>query len=150
MDLSSAWEQVIPALAIWREARGCSQPAMNGVWWVIRNRASDPKNRWPKQLSEVVLEPWQFSSFNKPTAAQLKAPALDLDPNIWQLPMRANEVDWEAWQRVLIVVGNPLGGDPTNGATAYHSFPVGDPRWPSWATKETHTVDIGPFHFFSV
>ncbi len=51
------------ALCIWREARGETFFGKVAVAEVIRNRAAT-KGRWPNSVVEVILQPWQFRSFN--------------------------------------------------------------------------------------
>ena len=41
---------------------------------MIRNRAEDPKKRWPRTVSGVILEPRQFSSFNAGDPNAVKFP----------------------------------------------------------------------------
>ena len=137
------YEQFIAALCLWREGRGSSKAALAGVYAVIRNRAADPAHRWSRSIPGVILQPWQFSSFNAN------------DPNAGKFPMppapsAAVSPDWNAWLDCCAVVEAPIGADPTDGATGYHSFPEGDPHTPSWADPARHTCDIGAFHFFKV
>lgn len=125
----------IAALCLWREARGSSAHAMSGVYHVLLNRASDPKKRWPKQVHQVVLQRLQFSSFNHD------------DPNSSKFPIDDGGPDWKAWLQACEVVMDSLGGDPTNGATNYHSeMPVP----PKWADPDKITAEIGPFTFYKL
>jgi spore germination cell wall hydrolase CwlJ-like protein len=130
----NATHDEIWALCVWREARGCSKDAKLAVAYVIRNRAADPKNRWPKDEKRVCLEPWQFSSFNPD------------DPNFKKYPEEGSEV----WKDCLTAVAQVKSNvpDPSLGATHYHSYPEGHPKWPKWAKAEKLTVRIGPFWFY--
>jgi N-acetylmuramoyl-L-alanine amidase len=69
-------ERFLLALCVWREARGETSKGKRLVAWTIANRRDDPKHRWPGTIEGVVLQPWQFSSFNKndPNATQFPAP----------------------------------------------------------------------------
>lgn len=128
------YDQFMAALCIWREARGCSTSQMNAIWWVLQNRANDPANRWPKDIADVVTQPYQFSSFNAS------------DPNVTAWPSFKDKADWLAWLNCQAVVVSPLGGDPTGGATNYLS---GD-AVPSWAEGKEPTVVLGPFKFYKL
>ena len=125
------YDQFMEALCLWREARGASMPAKQGVLSVIRNRVAD--KRFPNTSAGVIVQPWQFSSFN------------DSDPNSKRWPLPGPE--WQAWLDCLAVVNAPLGGDPTDGATNYESLPDGMAK-PKWADEAKFTCKIGPFSFY--
>lgn len=64
MDAPSALlNRFLLALCIWREARGETPRGRRLVGQVIVNRVCD--KRWPNTVEGVILQPWQFSSFNK-------------------------------------------------------------------------------------
>lgn len=134
MSTLDNYERVLAAIAIWREARNQPKEAMSGVWWVIKNRVAD--HRWPSTIAGVILQPWQFSSFNKGEVNASLFPAVS-DPS---------------FRRCSEVVDAPAleAADPTAGSNMYHSFKTGDAHWPGWATGEHHTVDIGAFHFYRI
>lgn len=94
-------------LCLWREARGESLAAKAAVLAVIRNRANDPKNRWPKTLAGVVLQPFQFSSFDKG------------DPNSVAWPSPAHPADWAAWVDCGTVFDSPLTASAVGLAQYY-------------------------------
>lgn len=131
------YDQWMGSLCLWREARGCSITQMNAIWWVLNNRANDSAGRWPKFVADVVVQPFQFSSFNAN------------DPNVTQFPTRKHASDWSAYQNCMLVVSNPLGDDPTQGATNYHSIPDGQPL-PAWADPAKLRVTLGPFKFYKL
>lgn len=138
------YDQFLTALMLWREARGQSQPAKTAILSVVRNRVTDAKNRWPKSLIGVILQPKQFSSFNAGDPNASKFPQPSSDPN------KANPADWLAWLDCVEVVANVLGGDSTNGANHYESCDAaGIPR-PGWADPAKMTVVIGPFRFYKL
>lgn len=53
------------ALCIYREARGESPLGKVLVAQTILNRATDSRKRWPRSIVGVVVQPLQFSSFNR-------------------------------------------------------------------------------------
>lgn len=128
-----AFDQVIAALCLYREARGETVDAKRGVLWVLHNRMEDEKKRWPTTLSGVVLQPFQFSSFNRN------------DPNSTLIPDAKDAV----FQQCCGVVDDPGTTDPTNGANAYHSIPEGG-KLPPWAEASKITARIGKFTFYKL
>ena len=125
-------------LCLYREARGEPMEAKRAVYHVIMNRVADsrppnihPNPGWPNTPYAVIIQPKQFSSFNAN------------DPNYSRFPY----LDTLSLADCASVVDNP-GDDPTGGANFYHSYPDGDSRWPSWATKDTFTCRIGHFNFY--
>lgn len=121
------------ALMTWREARGESQEARRAVARVAVNRARDARKRWPRSVRQVVLQPYQFSSFNAS------------DPNATKWPALASPV----WRDCVAAAGEALGGsdgDPSRGASFYFSPPVADPP-PCWGAVEL-TREIGCLKFW--
>lgn len=89
-------------------------------------------SRWPDTEAEVILQSYQFSSFNGD------------DPNATKWPLPANE----AWMQACSVVQEPLA-DNTKGANHYHSFwKLSD--FPNWAAETKLTIKIGPFRFYKL
>ena len=133
MKTADSYEPFLTALALWREARGQSGDAKRGVLHVILNRAvAGFRGTTP---AEVILWPYQFSSFNS------------TDPNAFRLPNPKQHGDWQAWLACCAVVDDP-GPDPTGGAVMYHSYEADSPQWPPWATPEKQTCQIGLFRFY--
>jgi N-acetylmuramoyl-L-alanine amidase len=56
-------ERFLLALCVWREARSESIRGKQLVANVVINRVHD--KRWPNTVRDVVLQPYQFSSFNR-------------------------------------------------------------------------------------
>lgn len=133
MATHEAYEAVLAALCIWREARGTQPDAQLGVWWVIKNRTVDPHHRWPQTISGVVLQPYQFSSFNHNDVNSTKWPAFSD----------------AAFAACCDIVDAPGISDPTLGANSYHSIPP-DEQPPSWADDSKITTKIGPFTFYKL
>ena len=109
MTLGDAYPVILAALCVWREARDQSEAARRGIWHVLQNRVGNPMFR--PSLVRVVLQPWQFSSFNAG------------DPNATKFPNEAVALDWIAWQEILEIASNP-GDDPTGFSCYYESFPI--------------------------
>ncbi len=144
MNPQTAYDKVLCALTIWREARGESQQARNGVFHVILNRAAQsPKEGWPSTVHAVCVQPWQFSCWNKGEPASVT----------W--PLEKNKADWQAWEEIQQMIESPLLADPTNGGNFYHDDSI-SPPFKQWlgesATLEDlqakHTVDIGSLSFY--
>jgi hypothetical protein len=125
------------ALCVWREARGESRAAKQGVAWVIRNRFADGAAM--RGIEDVVLAPHQFSSMSV------------TDPNSWKFPRRSQPQDWQAWIECCDVVENP-GTDPTGGAIFYESFPpamLEEVRAnQSWFSLYNLTIQLGAIRFY--
>lgn len=133
MTTAEAFELAIPAICVWREARGEPLEAQRGVWWVIQNRANDALNRWPKSKAGVVLEKFQFSSFNSN------------DPNASKIPGVADR----AFSQIGAMMDDSTTPDPTSGANAYHSY-SNPSEYPAWATSDKFVVTIGNIHFYKL
>lgn len=118
------------ALCAWREARGCQNDAIRGVLHVIQNRAEHPK-WWGASIIQVVLKPYQFSSF------------LAGDPNATKFPQEIDPVFANILQLTDKVL-NHQDEDLSGGAVFYHDANV----FPEWAAKAVQTAKIGPFTFY--
>jgi hypothetical protein len=135
--LGSFYPYFLAALCVWREARGQSIEARRGVWWVLQNRVG--KLGFRPSLTRVVLQPFQFSSFNAH------------DPNVTKFPNEAVPLDWQAWQEILDIAESP-DADPTGGAVYYESFPLEQldairARDP-WFAADKMTVQIDAVRFY--
>lgn len=133
-DVSLAYDEILFALAIWREARGENYMAKLGVGSVILNRVADP--RWPARPAEVILQPKQFSSFNR------------TDPNAVLFPHPIDESWLDSCRAVFDLMRDTP--DPTGGANHYHSYQRGDSRWPAWAIDSKQSARIGAFKFYKL
>lgn len=149
MTPAAELDSILCRLAIWREARGESLAGKAAVLAVIRNRANDPKNRWPKTLAGVVLQPFQFSSFSAN------------DPNVTAWPKAPTKPgtppDWAAWLDCCHVYDAPLTADPTNGATHYHDKSIPPPAVAWLGSRKTvadlealKTCEIGSLVFYRI
>jgi len=131
----TAYEQVLVALCLWREARGEGEAAMRGVAWVIRNRAAKP-GWWGHSIAGVVTCRNQFSSLTAHGDVQLGLWPDEADPR-WQAALQC------AQESIL-----GTAPDPTGGATYYYDASL-DNHPPAWATNSStiHTTDIGRLRF---
>jgi spore germination cell wall hydrolase CwlJ-like protein len=125
--LGPAYELIMVALCVWREARGEPYEAQVAIAHVIRNRMKD--KRWPKTLSGVVLQPKQFSSFNSTDTNAVKFP----------------KADEAAWLSCCKAACNGKE-DPTGGANHYHTHAV----TPKWSRSRTPTCVIGNHRFYKL
>jgi len=99
---------MLTALCVWRESRGCTYEAMRGVVWVLKNRcAMAPAQGFAHTMQENILKPWAFSSFNSK------------DPNSGKYP---NDGD-ESWVHCMEAVSS-TEPDNTDGAVFYFSRPM--------------------------
>lgn len=98
------------SLCVWREARGETPQGRRLVAQTILNRVAD--KRWPNTIPGVVLQPWQFSSFNK------------ADPNATQFP---SDVD-ASWPDCVAAADEVLAGPSISTANHYHVVGL-DPAW---------------------
>jgi N-acetylmuramoyl-L-alanine amidase len=108
------------ALCVWREARGETPKGRRLVAQTILNRTRD--KRWPNTVTGVVLQPWQFSSFNK------------TDPNATLFPS-ATDVSWP--DCVAAADDAFMVSPPITTANHYHVIGL-DPAWRD-ATKVVAT-----------
>ena len=137
MDAGVLNDTYLSALCVWREMRGESPDARLACYWVIRNRANDPRTRWPRTYAGVVTQKYQFSSFNS------------ADPNSAKWPdMRGNSEDYQAWVDIVELVGEP-GPDNTDGANAYEAVPDGQTK-PGWAEQGRLVKVIGKTRFYKL
>jgi N-acetylmuramoyl-L-alanine amidase len=122
------------ALCVWREARGEVADAKLGVAWSIMNRAKNP-GWWGSTLAEVVLKPYQYSSFNHN------------DPNATKWPPERDN-SWLASCDAAQNAFSAAQADLTGGATHYFDKSL-DANPPAWAAEMKHTCDIGNLHFYT-
>src|SRR5690606_10208057 len=102
--------------------RGASGEPMYGkvlVCQCVENRVNDP--RWPESYRDVILQPRQFSAFNKD------------DPNSLRFPKAMDDEAWEACVAAAdMVISSP---ESFTSANHYHTHRV-TPNWAD-ATKVT-------------
>ena len=110
MTPAAELDSILCRLCLWREARSESMAAKAAVLSVIRNRANDPKNRWPKTLAGVVLQPNQFTSFSWGDPNSVAFPCA---------PKTGTNPDWQAWLDSCAVWDAPLTASAVGSAQFY-------------------------------
>jgi Cell Wall Hydrolase len=118
---------ILTALCVWREARGCNLLAKTGVVWVLMNRKHiAPAQGFANTIAGNILKPWAFSSFNAS------------DPNSQKYPANSDP----SWMECKEAVAAPGLVDPTNGAVFYFSRPLIEaPK--GWGNVEVSAVIDG-------
>ena len=126
---------ILLALCIWREARGELYITKQAVGYSIRNRVLNP-GWWGKDWGTVVLQPYQYSSFNAN------------DPNSHKMPYPDDQAWGDSLKVADEVMNNPQA-DLTHGAVNYFDCSL-DTNPPRWAIDGSHvkTVDYGRLHFY--
>lgn len=131
-------EDVLLACCIFGEARGESLQAKIGVACVVRNRAHlNLRYMGGASFAGVILQPYQFSSFNfnDPNRGKLLRPLLHDPANVWAECYRA-----------AVAVYHDDCADVTNGALFYFSPPLTEaPK--AWGNV-SHTATIGHLQFY--
>jgi N-acetylmuramoyl-L-alanine amidase len=136
---ATSWEFILLALCAWREARDQGFNGMLAVCWSVRNRVAKPgKTWWGDDWEEVILKPWQYSSFNPN------------DPNATKLP--GDPANDPSWANALACAERAylgMGVDPTLGATHYYNPKVVKTS-PPWVTapKTVFKTQIGDHYFY--
>ncbi len=132
MNPIHAFRLTLLAIAIWREARGEPNEGKIAVGEVIRNRVDD--SRWPDTWEDVILQPWQFSAFNKG------------DPNATKFPDPTTRAWLDCYAAACSVyeIGPEKGY--ANGANHYCAVSV----HPSWARTDKLVAQIGRHKFYKL
>lgn len=130
IDATNAYDFILAALCVWREARGETKEAKLGVAYTLVNRAAKPR-WWGKSIHEVVLKPMQYSSFNHDDKNAVKWPS---DDSTWK----------DCTDAVLEAMSGAVP-DPTHGATHYHDNSIATP---GWATTMEPKGQIGALSFY--
>ena len=129
--LSDLSDSDLLALCIYREARGEQILGKRGVAWTVMNRLA--RHSWfGTTVREVILHPWQFSSFN------------ESDPNSDVWPRDTDPV----WVDCVDEAETAIAGeseDPTHGAIYYFSPPLTAPPH-AWGAVEV-LIKIGALTF---
>ncbi len=127
MDLSPDDRDYI-ARTIVGEAGNQSDEGQSAVAHVIMNRLT--AGNYGQSISDVVLSPRQFSSWNDPRSM------IAIDPKS------------KAYQKAAAIADKAASGedDPTQGATHFYA-PSGVSHAPSWAKNQT--AEIGGHKFFA-
>ena len=132
------YQILIAALCAWREARGEGQEGVRAVFWVLFNRSV----KWGKTLTQVVIQPKQFSSMTVKGDSQTVVWPLDNDATFQK-----------SLEMMQAIVNKQDENDPTHGALYYANLAsnvdqwflqniVGSPKW------HPHTATIGKHDFY--
>jgi len=129
-------DQDLLALVIWREARGETHDAKFAVGCSIRNRVQHPR-WWGRSYHTVILDPWQYSSFNAN------------DSNSQKFPHPGDEAFADCEAAASSVISGDA--DTTGGAVSYFDKSL-DAHPPKWASSPQfkQCPDIGDFHFYAL
>ena len=126
------------AMTIKMEAGGECYPGKVAVAYVIRNRSS----KTGKSISDVVLDPWDFSAWNTDSRGRLNLDDPDHAP-VW----------WDCYKAACSAYFQ-LEEDPTNGATHYLNVELTKKlrggSLPNWYSEEKVTVVIGLHTFLKL
>jgi len=113
----------ILARTIYGEARSESLQGQIAVAWVIKNRAlKSPQYGWPKDISDVSQQPWQFSAWN------------DNDPNKAIMQALGGQT-LESYKQIARDVLEGRVPDPTGDADHYYNPAVASPSWQNAGEK---------------
>jgi spore germination cell wall hydrolase CwlJ-like protein len=126
-------DTLLLAALIAGEARGEPVEGQHAVAWVVRNRVEIPR-WWGHTYREVMLKPWQFSTFN-PVGDEWEAR---------EVVLNRLDVATHAHVHIAGIVMAGLTRDPTHGATHYHATYVS----PAWADELVETAHIGAHIFY--
>jgi spore germination cell wall hydrolase CwlJ-like protein len=133
-------DDLIVAATLWGEARGEKEIGMQAVANVIRNRA-ESSGITPK---EVVLQPSQFSVWNKTTPdAELNR----INSLYKKNPNTENSKMWDAAKQITLQYVKNKGEDITKGAKYYHATSI-TPNWKM--EKYVPTVTINRHIFYKL
>lgn len=138
MTADQAYEFSLLVLVLWREARGEGSDAQHGVAWVIKNRAAKG-GWWGKTIPEVILKPFQFSSFNGPDKNG------HVDANATKFPVPTTDPAFGSCLLAAKHVYEETVPDPTGGACWYHDTSIAPP---TWTEKLVKTIQIGKLIFY--
>jgi N-acetylmuramoyl-L-alanine amidase len=138
-------ESAILALTLYGEARSEPIEGIVAVGNVIQHRAADAKNRWPKTVRGVCLQPWQFSAWNlvggERNYARLFGMAKTLaggaDPK---------DAGFEECAAVATMLTKKALRDRVKQSNHYHAVNM-QPR-PSWAQAHVPTVQVAAHLFY--
>lgn len=101
-EMQACYDYAMLADVVEKEARGETFEGKVAVAEVVLNRIQDV--RWPDTISQVVLQPYQFSAYNKS------------DPNRGRRPDRDDPVYKECCRAAVWAL---QGSNMTDGATHY-------------------------------
>ncbi len=128
-------DDILLAMLIFGEARGEIKEAKIGVGSVVKNRAEHP-GWWGKTLHDVILKPWQFSSFNYN------------DPNRGKLLFPLKHESNEIWDECYLVSNGILNREIADNTQMSDHYFDDSIKPPKWADPKKKTVKIGRLNFY--
>lgn len=137
-DYNDDTETMLLARLLLGETEGQPELARAGVAYTVINRFKGSNTG--TTLKEVMLKPNQYDGlWNVHTIDKVRYPSNRDSPEEWRL-------SYEVAEKVLA----GTVADPTNGATNFHSYSVGDPDWPRWATPDKYKAKFGNIYFYEL
>lgn len=123
------YEIVLLGLVTWRESQDQPRVAQVGVAYSVKNRAKTP-GWWGRSVISCILQPYQYSSFNRN------------DPNATKFP-KEDDPSWLQCLGVAQDVWQGLAADPTSGCQNYFDKSLDD-NPPEWAKDGSyvHVIDL--------
>ena len=123
-------------MCIWGEARGSSIEAQRAVGFVVRNRVERRQQRFGMGWREVILKPYQFSTFNRENGA--------LERLFHPLEHDSQQA-WKSCYASALIAYEELYKDPTGKALFYYS----GRGTPAWAHRMRETLKLDDFVFLT-
>lgn len=127
-------EALVLASTVIGEAEGEDRTGKGAVAHVVMNRVADCRNRWPKTVSGVCLQPKQFSCW-------------DDDNRLRVMRFPRTRTTQQAWEDSFIAAVMAIEGlepDPTGGANHYCALALN----PAWSLGQESVATIGGHKFF--
>lgn len=112
------------ARTLYGEAEANNETDAEAIAHVVMNRVRLPN--WPDDISEVCLQPWQFSCWNQN------------DPNRARI-LKAKGAWFDQCKQIAETVAKGLSPDPTNRSTHYFASYVKRPAWAK-GKKDVYSV----------
>lgn len=134
MDMKTATEHSMLALAIWKEGAGEPFIGKVAIAYSVLERVAHP-GWWGRDLIGCLTKPYQFSSFTAPGDGQLiRWPQLS-DPSYV-----------EAWDAAIKAL-DKTASNPAPTSNSYYATSI---KPPAWATPETFITQVGRHRFHRV
>ena len=140
-------DTAILALTLFGEARSEPIEGIVAVGNVVQHRAKDDKNRWPKTLRAVCLQPYQFSAWNVIGGERNFARVKQLAEQL----ARGDVPQHAAFEECAFVATGLVKGalrDRVSAANHYHHIKL-TPR-PSWAQSAVPVKQAGAHVFYKL
>ncbi len=129
-------ELTLLTMCLWGEARGSSGEAQRAVGFVVRNRVECRQPRFGTGWRDVILKPWQFSSFNRENGAVER---------LFHPLENDSEQAWKSCYASALIAYEELYEDPSDKALFYYSGKT----IPAWARSMRETLRLEDFVFLT-